>query len=63
MKKQAWFDMNKFEGDICCQKLADTHEIGFQDGKWYCYGDGVIQVADIKYCPFCAEQLPIYLEP
>ena len=60
--KEIWFDMKKNSREVCCQRLADEKEIGFQDGKWFCYGDGVIQVNDIKYCPFCGKLLPIFKE-
>ena len=44
--------------DVCCLKLVLEEEIGQSDGVWYCYGDGIIQISDIKFCPFCGEKLP-----
>jgi hypothetical protein len=61
-KKLAWTGSHGIEKEICCEKLAREQEIGYQDGVWYCYGDGVIQVSDIQYCPFCGTKLPKYEE-
>ncbi len=43
--------------DVCCEKLANEEEINKQDSHWDTYGDGVYQVRNISFCPFCGSKL------
>lgn len=58
--KDAWFGMKRIQREVCCQRLADNEEIEFQDGAWHFFGEGITQIPNISYCPFCGTELPLY---
>lgn len=47
----------------CCDQLASlvaTKQIEFNDGRWNmngCCGGGCWVAVDLKFCPFCGQQL------
>ena len=46
----------------CCRRLSFAQEINYQEdngiGEWACFGGGVYQERNIKFCPFCGVKLP-----
>ena len=58
MKAWKGNELEEYQIKVCCERLSKEKEIGKLEDHWDCYGDGVYQIENILYCPFCGSELP-----
>jgi len=53
------YDKGRHEAKIsvCCKRMANAEDIGFQDKEWTIFAEGQYLYRNIKYCPFCGTSL------